>query len=67
MMGLIDRYIARQFVFNIIAILVILFCFVITVDVSLHLDRYLRVAESSLRAGRKKDMGTSLRFCLGPT
>lgn len=49
-MGLLDRYIARQYIFNIIAIIVILFCFVVAVDVSLNLDRYLRVAESSLRA-----------------
>jgi lipopolysaccharide export LptBFGC system permease protein LptF len=50
-MGLLDRYIARQFIFNVVTIIVILFCFVLVVDISLNMDRYLRVAETSLRAG----------------
>lgn len=48
-MGLLDRYIARQFLFNVVAITVILFSFVLLVDISLNMDRYLRVAEASLR------------------
>ncbi|MFG0286135.1 MAG: LptF/LptG family permease [Phycisphaerales bacterium JB039] len=49
-MGLLDRYIARQYLFNIVALLVILFCFVVTVDVSLNLDRYLRVTDNTFSA-----------------
>jgi lipopolysaccharide export LptBFGC system permease protein LptF len=39
-MNLLDRYIARQYLINIIILLVILSCFVITVDFSLNLGRY---------------------------
>lgn len=39
-MTLLDRYIARQYLTNIIALLVILFGFVVTIDMALNLDRY---------------------------
>jgi lipopolysaccharide export system permease protein len=54
-LGLLDRYIARQFVFNVVAIIVILFSFVLVVDISLNMDRYLRVAETSLRVAGAED------------
>jgi len=43
-MRLLDRYIARQFVLNVAVLYVILFCFVVTVDVSINLDRFSEVA-----------------------
>lgn len=54
-LGLLDRYIARQFVFNVVTIIVILFCFVLVVDISLNMDRYLRVADTSLRTEGVED------------
>lgn len=43
-MNLLDRYIARQFIVNVAVLFVILFCFVVTVDVSINLDRFSKVA-----------------------
>lgn len=43
-----DRSIARQFFFNTCALLVLLFSFVVAVDVSLNIDRFLRAAEQML-------------------
>ncbi|KAA0217337.1 MAG: LptF/LptG family permease [Leptolyngbya sp. PLA3] len=43
-MNLLDRYIARQFLINIVALLVILFCFVVAVDASINLDRFGKLA-----------------------
>ena len=53
-MRLLDRYIARQFVLNVAVLFVILFCFVVTVDVSINLRRFSRVA-----AGLSQSEGTS--------
>jgi lipopolysaccharide export system permease protein len=36
-----DRYIARQYLFNVIALLAVLFSFVVAVDVSLNIDKYI--------------------------
>jgi len=44
-MTILDRYIARQYLFNVLALLVILFSFVIVIDVSLNMDRFLRLAD----------------------
>ncbi len=44
-MTILDRYIARQYLFNVFALLVILFSFVLVIDVSLNLDRFLRIAD----------------------
>ena len=49
-MTTLDRYIARQYLFNVIALLVILFSFVVAVDVALNLDRFVRGAEHNLGA-----------------
>ncbi len=44
-MTILDRYIARQYIFNVLALLFILFSFVLVIDVSLNMDRFLRLAE----------------------
>ena len=47
-MTLLDRYIARQYLFNTIALLVLLGSFVVAVDVSLNIDRFLSAADRLL-------------------
>lgn len=44
-MSLIDRYIARQFLTNVILLFVILFSFVVVIDVSLNIDQFLEMAK----------------------
>lgn len=44
-MRLFDRYIARQYLTNIVALLAIMFGFVMTIDMALNLDRYWNQAE----------------------
>jgi lipopolysaccharide export LptBFGC system permease protein LptF len=56
-MTVLDRYIARNYFFNAVTLLVILFCFVIAVDVSLNLDRYSRAAERLLEHSGVDDPG----------
>lgn len=58
-MGLLDRYILRQYLTNVVALFAILFGFVITVDVSLNIARYVKVAERLIQAGG--DQATGLR------
>lgn len=55
-MTTLDRYIARQYFFNVIALLVILFSFVVAVDVALNIGRFVKGAEENLSPG-----GDSLR------
>ncbi len=43
-MSILDRYIARQYILNTVALLVILFSFVVTVDVAININRFARVA-----------------------
>lgn len=45
-MSTLDRYIARQYLFNVVALLVLLFSFVVVVDVTLNIDRMFRVARA---------------------
>ena len=40
-MNTLDRYIARQYLFNVIALLMVLFSFVVAVDVPLNLDKFV--------------------------
>ncbi len=47
-MKLLDRYIARQYLTNVMVLLVILCCFVVMIDVSLNIDRYWKVAVQNL-------------------
>src|SRR5690606_13293541 len=58
-MNLIDRYIARQYLTNIAALLVILSCFVVAIDVSLNLPRYWNQAVEMCRQSPATD--TTLR------
>lgn len=50
-MTLLDRYIARQFLTNVVALFVILCGFVIVIDVSLNMDRFLRLADQMIAQG----------------
>lgn len=50
-MKLLDRYIARHYLINIIALLVILFSFVVTIDVSLNFDRFVEGADKLVKSG----------------
>lgn len=43
-MSLLDRYIARQFLTNTLALFVILCAFVVVIDVIMNMDRFLRMA-----------------------
>lgn len=43
-MKTIDRYIARQYLLNIIALVVILFSFIIAIDLSLNFDKFMALA-----------------------
>lgn len=49
-MTLLDRYIARQFLMNAAALMVILFSFVVTIDAALNFDEMMKVADRLLRA-----------------
>lgn len=40
-MKTLDRYIARLYLTNVVALLVILFCFVVTIDFALNVDRFV--------------------------
>lgn len=44
-MLLLDRYIARQYFINVVALLTVLCCFVVAIDVSLNLDRFHRIGK----------------------
>ncbi|MEX0877123.1 MAG: LptF/LptG family permease [Phycisphaerales bacterium] len=44
-MTLLDRYIAKQFLINVIALTVILFSFVVVIDATLNIDRFMANAE----------------------
>lgn len=43
-MKMLDRFIARQFLFNAAALMLILFSFVVAIDVSINFDEFFRVA-----------------------
>lgn len=43
-MSILDRYIARQFLINVVVLFAILFSFVVVIDVSLNFERFARVA-----------------------
>jgi len=45
-MNLLDRYIARQFLLNTLILLVVLFSFIVMIDLSLNLHRFIRVADA---------------------
>lgn len=61
-MTILDRYIARQYLLNIVALLVILFSFVIVIDVSLNMDRFLRIADKLASTDAGDAPGTIRRW-----
>ncbi len=57
-MSLIDRYIARQYITNIVVLFIIIVVFVITIDVSLNIDRlWGRAVQLAGPAGREASTG----------
>jgi lipopolysaccharide export system permease protein len=56
-MKLLDRYIARQYLLNIGALLLILACFVVAIDVSLNLARYYKTAVDVSQTSGEADTG----------
>jgi len=44
-MLLLDRYIAKQYLINVVALTLILFSFVVVIDASLNIDRFMEIAE----------------------
>lgn len=52
-MGVLDRYVGRQFAINVLALLALLMGFVVLVDVSLKADEYLRVGAQAAAAGNE--------------
>ncbi|MFG0246979.1 MAG: LptF/LptG family permease [Phycisphaerales bacterium JB052] len=44
-MMMLDRYIAKQYLINVIALMLILFSFVVVIDASLNIDRFMEMAE----------------------
>lgn len=55
MLSTLDRHIARQYLFNVVALMVVLFSFVVMVDVALNIGRFLKRA-ADMHAGR--ELGT---------
>ncbi len=50
-MSILDRYIARQYLINVVVLLTILFSFVVVIDVSLNFERFSRVATELAQQG----------------
>jgi lipopolysaccharide export system permease protein len=57
---MLDRYIAKQYLFNIVALTVILFSFVVVIDASLNIDEFLQRAET-LAQQRSEEVPSSVR------
>lgn len=68
MLNTLDRYIARQYLFNVVALMVLLFSFVVAVDVALNIDRFLdnanRLMAASGDASKAASGGVVRRFAL---
>jgi lipopolysaccharide export system permease protein len=56
-MTILDRYIAKHYLINAAMLLVILACFVVTIDVSLNLNRYWETAVDMSRQGEHEGGG----------
>lgn len=56
-MSILDRYIARQFLLNVLVLLVILFCFVVAVDASINVDRFAKISTRMLEERGEGDPG----------
>lgn len=63
-MPLLDRYIARQYLTNVLALLAIILCFVVMIDVSLNLDRLARAAGELAERRGEPDPGALRRAWL---
>lgn len=50
-MRILDRYIARQFLFNVVILHVVLFTFVVVVDFSLNFDEFVEIAQKTPAPG----------------
>jgi lipopolysaccharide export system permease protein len=60
-MNTLDRYIARLYIFNVVALFVLLAAFVVGVDVTINLGRFSRIAEQILLADGVSDPGVLQR------
>lgn len=60
-MTTLDRYIARQYLVNIVSLLVLLCSFVVTIDVALNLNRYAGVLKKSPGAETLSLLGRAVR------
>ncbi len=57
-MSLLERYIARQFLTNVVLLFVILFSFIVVIDVSLNIDQFLDMAKRLGTQSTDQDPGT---------
>lgn len=57
-MSLLDRYIARQFLTNVVLLFVILFSFIVVIDVSLNIDQFMDMAKRLGAQAGEEDPGT---------
>ena len=62
--GRTDRYIARQYFFNVVALLVLLFSFVVVVDLTLNIDRMFKVAGEFAKDPAKAQDAKALEYAL---
>ncbi len=56
-MNTLDRFIARQFVFNLLVLLVLLFSFVVTVDATFNIKRFVEAADEVFKKAGDTDPG----------
>ncbi len=61
-MTLLDRYIAKHFLINVIALMLILFSFVVVIDASLNIDRFMQIADRMGSADGGEAPGTIRRW-----
>ncbi len=61
-MNLLDRYIARQYLINVIALTLILFSFVVVIDASLNIDEFLQRASALAKQNGQDAPGTIRRW-----
>ena len=66
-MSILDRYIARQYLINILVLLVILFCFVVAVDVSVNLPRFAKIAGEMGEQDARPPSGVRQSISAGPS
>lgn len=52
-MNILDRYIARQFILNVLLLFLILFCLIVAIDASFNVDRFWRISGTRLQEAGK--------------